>query len=148
MCRPQRAWRCFHRCCWYKSCWWSLGLSFGLQHLHSTFSKGHSTGFQKQSLRILHCVGAQRASSTFTLWLLRTWHLLCKEFDALHCTHTIKWSTTKGRMTYQLVQTLEPEVPEHQEQHQHHSTYSKLQGHKNSASFDLCPYISPICVIQ
>ena len=50
-------------------------------------------------------------------------HLLCKEFDAWHCTHTIKWSTTKGRMTYQLVQALEPEVPEHQEQHQHHSTH-------------------------
>ena len=91
-------------------------MSFGLQHLHSTFSKGHSTGFQKQSLRILHCVGAQRASSTFTLWLLRTWHLLCKEFDALHCTQTIKWSNTKARMAYQLVQTLEPEVPEHKEQ--------------------------------
>ena len=30
---------------------------------------------------------------------------------------------TKGRMTYQLVQALEPEVPEHQEQHQHHSTH-------------------------
>ena len=68
-------------------------------------------------------VCAQRASSTFTLWLLRTWHLLCKEFDAWHCTHTIKWSTTKGRMTYQLVQALESEVPEHQEQHQHHSTH-------------------------
>ena len=103
--------------------WWSLGLSFGLQHLHSTFSKGHITSFQMQSLRILHCVGAQRASSTFTLLLLRTWHLLCKEFDAWHCTHTIKWSTTKVRMTYQLVQAMEPEVPEHQEQHQHHSTH-------------------------
>ena len=50
------------------SCWWSLGLSFGLQHLHSTFSEVHNTGLQKQSLRIFHCVvGAQRASSTFTV---------------------------------------------------------------------------------
>ena len=42
-----------------------MSFAFGLQHLHSTFSKCHSTSFQMQSLRILHCVGAQRASSTF-----------------------------------------------------------------------------------
>ena len=29
---------------------WSLGLSFGLQHHHSTFSKGHTRCFHEQSL--------------------------------------------------------------------------------------------------
>ena len=34
--------------------WWSLGVCLGLQHLHSTFLKGHSEGLQQQSLSA-HC---------------------------------------------------------------------------------------------
>ena len=30
--------------------WWSLGLPFGLQYHHSTFSKGHMESFHEQSL--------------------------------------------------------------------------------------------------
>ena len=84
--------------CWYMYtlCWWSLGVSFGLPHLHSIFSKGHTTGLQKHTKSRVseYCTVSVRKERR----LLRTWHLLCEEFDAWHCKHTIKWSTTKGRM--------------------------------------------------
>ena len=37
-------------CRWYASPWRSLGMSFALQHHHSTFSKGHIKSFHEQSL--------------------------------------------------------------------------------------------------
>ena len=49
------------------SYWWSLGLRFCLQHLHSTFLKGHSAGLQEQSLSTSHIAAAQRVPSAFAL---------------------------------------------------------------------------------
>ena len=113
------------------SCWWSLGLCFCLQHLHSTFLKDHSAGLQEQSLSTSHIAAAQRVPSAFALLVVP--HLAAlpaQGFDAWQSTHTPPSGQPRGRMISQLAEGLR--LLSQRCQWQHRGSRGQQQQHRTT----------------
>ena len=125
------------------SYWWSLGLCFCLQYLHSTFLKGHSAGLQEQSLSTSHIAAAQRVSSAFVRFSLsRTWQPFQQGFDAWKRTHTPPSGQPRGRMISQLAEALEPQgASGSTEAAEDSSSSTGPLGHQNSDKFNFLSLI-------
>ena len=86
-------------------------MCFCLQHLHSTFLKGHSAGLQEQSLSTSHIAAAQRVPSAFALLVAPALGSPSSKDLMLGRAHTPPSGQPRGRMISQIAEALEPEVP-------------------------------------
>ena len=137
----ERFWFCDSRL--HVSYWWSLGLCFCLQHLHSTFLKGHSAGLQEQSLKhIAHC-GCTKSTERFCASRCPALGSPSSKDLLLGRAHTPPSGQPRGRMISQIAEALEPEVPVAAQRQQRDSSSSTgpLQATSNFDKFNLLSQI-------